>query len=103
MAAEADIATVRRNVNELDDSVYTDEAISALIDAGDMNSASAAIWRQKAAAYSDLYNQSEAGASAAMGDLYKHAKEMADSYTAMIPSVAVTSNRAKVHVIERST
>lgn len=102
MATEADILTVRSNVNEPTDDTFDDEEVAAFIDEGGVDAASATIWIKKAAAYSDMYNQSEAGASAALGDLYKHAKEMADFYGAKIPSTVV-KQRAKVHTIVRST
>lgn len=104
MASDADILAVRQNTNEpVESSTYTDEDIGELVDAGSVESASATIWRHKAAVYSELYNQSEAGASVAMGDVYKHAKEMADFYASQVPGMQPDQPRAKVTKITRVT
>lgn len=101
MASGAEILEVRQNTNEPDNvDPFTDAVIGALIDAGSVDSASGAIWRKKAAAYSDLYNQSEAGASSAKGDLFKHAETMAQFYEAKIGG---TDKRPKVNTIVRTT
>lgn len=104
MAADADIQVVRENVNEPDESLYSDEYIGALVDSsGSVESASAVIWRRKAAAYADLVNTSEAGASSSFSDLFKHATTMAESYESQIPGGGPVKQRAKVHVIQRQS
>lgn len=108
MATASQISDVRANTNEPDDTNgYTDIVIGTLIDAlgNNVNLASGAIWRRKAAKFAELVDVSEAGASRKMSDLFKHATAMADHFDAVgageeeteIPGIG----RAKVHVIER--
>src|SRR5215510_11960890 len=108
MATADQITQVRLNTNEPDSTTFTDLYISGLVDAfgdpGGVNLASGAIWRQKAATYSELVDVSEAGASRKMSDLFANALKMADFYDgagADEVAAASGSGRAKVHVIER--
>lgn len=71
MASASDIATVRRNVDEPTTDTYTDEEIGSYIDADSVAGASAVIWREKAAAASDLVDVTEAGATHKMSELRK--------------------------------
>lgn len=105
MASSADLRIVRENVNELDDSVYSDEYIEALIDSSGVEAASATIWTRKAAAYSELVDQSEAGASVKFSDLSKNALRMAEKFEAQVLAATVgdSNTRAKVHQIQRLT
>jgi hypothetical protein len=104
MATPDQIAEVRRNTDERVDENWGDPAISALIDVGSVSSASAVIWRQKAAQYADLVDVSEAGASHAFSDLHKNALTMAGQYDAQyqVEVQASTGGRAKVKVIDRA-
>lgn len=106
MASAGDIATVRQDINELDDTVFSDESIGLLIDANGVTGATAALWRRKAAIYADQVNTSEAGASRALSDLNKHALAMAASWdalkTAEVTEAAGGKARAKVHKVVRS-
>lgn len=103
MASTSDIGIVRRNVNESTDETYTDDVISAMVDADGVAGASAAIWREKAGRYSDLVNVSEAGASHAYSDLHRNALNMAKSYGDVTPvEEAPISSRVRVKRIERS-
>lgn len=102
MATAADVAEVRVNVNEPTEDIYTDVAIGLLIDAGSVASASAAIWREKAGAYAEMADVSEAGASLKISDLYKRALEMAEFY-ASEGGAAPVKARAKTHAIVRNT
>lgn len=98
MATGADIAEVRRNVDEQSDDTYSDDYISALVDAGSIASASARIWRQKAAAYADLVNVSEAGSSHQFSDLSKNALAMAASFDVQASGEAVAESGGRVVV-----
>jgi hypothetical protein len=105
MATPEQIAEVRENVDEREDTNWADQAISALVDAaGSVLSASAIIWRRKAAMYADLVDVSEAGASHAFSDLHKNALTMADKFDAanQIELSATTVQRVKVKVIDRA-
>ena len=107
MATAAEISTVRDNVNEPNDATFSDEVIEALIDAGGTDSASAALWRKKAAAFAELVDVSEAGSSRKMSDLYKNALAMASHFDAQAGTEPVPGpgpiGHAKVGRIERLT
>ncbi len=99
MASAAEISVVRVQINEPDNvTPYTDAEIRALIDAGDTDSATATVWRRKAATYAELVDTTEAGASHKFSDLHKNALMMAAQYD----TAEVESARAKVHKIVRS-
>lgn len=105
MASAADIATVRRNTDEpTDANGYTDAVIGGYVDAGDVSSASATIWREKAGKLVQLSGASvtEGGASHKYGDLQKAALAMADHYDAQVASAGAVEERPTVSVIERT-
>lgn len=99
MATEAEIGVVRQNTNEPTQDNFTDATIGALVDSGDVDSASAAIWRMKAASYADLVDTTEAGTSHKFSDLHKNALMMAKQFGSVEP---VKNARASVHKIVRS-
>lgn len=98
MASVSDIATVRRNVNEPTDTIYSDSDIGVIVDADGVAGASATIWREKAAVYSGLVNVSESGASHSYSDLSRNALAMASAWDKQVPVVAVDSAADRVHV-----
>lgn len=103
MAVAGDIATVRLNINEPEATTFTDVYIGELIDGSDVAGATATLWRQKAAIFSDLVTTSEAGASHAFSDLQKHALDMAGEWDAITEEATVTSSgRVRVRKIVRS-
>lgn len=76
MASNDDYLKLRRLTGETQDkSTYSDADLDLFLAeaASDMNLAAAAIWREKAAAYADLVDISEAGSSRKEGDLYNRA------------------------------
>jgi len=79
MATSEQITHVRRNTNELEDDVYSDEEINYLVDSngGSVEVASAIIWEEKAARYSTAADVTEAGASHKFSDLFKNAQALA--------------------------
>lgn len=101
MASASEIAEVRENTDERTQENWSDPQISDLIDASGVNTASAIIWRRKAAAYAKLVDVSEAGSSHAFSDLQGKAIKMAETFEA---SAAVSEDvgRAKVKVIDRA-
>lgn len=103
MASEADIAEVRSNINDdSDEPMFDDEYISAKIDELGVPNASAALWRAKAAEYSELVDTSEGGASRALGDLHKNALNMAKTFdTVGAAEVAATRGSPMVKKIVR--
>lgn len=105
MATAADVTEVRLNTNEETDETFSDDYISALVDAGSVASASAVIWTRKAGAFAELVNVSEAGASRSLSDLHKNALTMAAKYGAMDTDTGAVSGigRAKTHAIVRPT
>lgn len=75
------IAALRRMVDEPGTETYTDEALSALLDAEESADAAAAgIWREKAARASTLVNVSESGSSRSLQQIYSNALDMAKFY-----------------------
>lgn len=102
MATAADVQTVMENVNEPDTETYSDEYISALVDAGSVASASAVIWKRKAASYAELVNVSEAGASRSMSDLHKNALTMAKTFETEAAGGSTGIGRAKTHPVMRA-
>lgn len=103
MATVDEIAEVRRNVNEPTQDIYTDDTINNLINSLGMAGASAKIWREKAARYSELVNASESGASHAYSDLHRAALAMAADWDKKdVAENGPLMNRPVVHKIERS-
>jgi hypothetical protein len=81
MATAEDIAEVRVNVNEPTEDHYSDDQLSSIIDAyGDLDAASAAIWRLKAGRYADLADVQEGSSRRSLGDLHEQALAMAKTY-----------------------
>lgn len=82
MATEAEINRVRRSTN-VDEEDYSDSDISGIIDAleGNLNLASAQIWEEKAAKYSELVDTSESGSSRKQSSLFENAVKMVEYYT----------------------
>lgn len=104
MASADNIAQVRLNVDEESQDTFSDDYISALVDAGSVDSASATIWEAKAAAWSDLADVNEGGSSLKMSGLHKNALAMARRFrdnhdTATTVAATVTSPRTRA--IER--
>lgn len=105
MATASEVSLVRDYTDEpMPGSPYTDEYLGAFIDASSVLLASGSIWRIKAAKYAELVSVSEAGASRAMSDLFKHAQEMAAHYEKAgeeEQSAAAGGGRVKIHTIQR--
>lgn len=93
MASSEDVARLRRMADEPGTSTYTDEALSALIDAeGSLDAAAAVVWREKAAAAATLVNTSESGSSRSMQQVHQNALEMAKFYAGRVTTVAETTD-----------
>lgn len=103
MASVSDIETVRLNTNESTTETYSDDAIGALVDASGVAGATASIWEQKAARFSELVNVSEAGASHAFSDLHKNAVTMAAYWGKKndVEDGTGTAGRPRIRKIER--
>lgn len=84
MATNDDVLKLRRMTGEVGSPTYTDgDMMEFLTLAGDdINLAASGVWREKASAYADLVNMSEAGSSRSNSDLFKHAKEQEESFAA---------------------
>jgi hypothetical protein len=73
-----------------------------LADAGDdFNLAAATIWAEKASAYADLVNMSEAGSSRSNSDLFTHAKEQQAHYEGIAGTGAATQASSTTRRIVR--
>ncbi len=104
MADVSDIAEVRVNVNEPTTSMWSDEAIGAMVDSDGVAGASARIWRAKAARYASLVDVTESGASHKYSDLHKNALAMAKTYDSVdtVDVVIPVADRVRVKRIVRS-
>jgi hypothetical protein len=79
MASTDELAALRR-VTALDagDTTYTDELLSAMIDAqGSISAAAAQVWRERAASTAGMVDTTESGSSRKLSDLHKGALDMA--------------------------
>lgn len=76
MATNDDYLRLRRMTGEVDSDTYTNADLEIFIAeaAGDLQAAAALVWGEKASAYADLVNISEAGSSRSNSDLFAHAK-----------------------------
>ena len=92
MATASEIAVVRANVNEPGTDHYTDAQIDELIETygGNLEAASAAIWRMKAGAYADLADVQEGSSRRSLGDLHEQALAMAREFAGQAASGGVS-------------
>lgn len=91
MASAADIATLRRLVAEPDNTTYSDNDLSALIDTNGMDGAAYEVWVQKAASLSSAVTISEGGSTRQNSDLIKNAQSMAGVFAARRDAADSTS------------
>lgn len=82
MATAEDIAVVRVNTNEPAADHYSDDQLSKIIDDydGNLDAASAAVWRMKAGRYADLADVQEGSSRRSLGDLHEQALAMAKTF-----------------------
>lgn len=81
MASEAEIDQLRRMVDDRSAPfTYSDTELSDRLDADSAEAVASVIWGEKAAAYADMVNMSEAGSSRNLGDLYKNALTMSTHF-----------------------
>lgn len=101
MATALQIADLRALIDEPDQTSYTDDALSARIDAveGDLYSLASQIWREKAARYAGLIDVQEGSSNRKMSQLYQNALSMASSLT--ITVTEASPKRARTRPIER--
>lgn len=102
MATVSEIADLRRMANEPTTAVYTDEALSTLIDASaSLSAAAASIWQEKAARYASLVDVREGSSSRSLGDLYEQALSMSKHYSDAATVAAGGRKPARTRAIER--
>jgi hypothetical protein len=91
VATDVQVQTLRPMIDEPDSTVYSDEVLKALIDQveGDLDTAAAQIWEQKAARYSTLVDVSESGSSRSMSQLYKNASAQTSFYQKKVSDIQV--------------
>lgn len=97
MASSDQIALVRLYADEPTQDNWTDAQLNLLIDEGSVESATAAVWREKQARFSSLVDVSEAGASRKMSQAFDNAQKMAAYWL----GVAGGRSGARIHRIER--
>lgn len=83
MATPTQIADLRRLTGETGSTTYTDEELESRIDAvdGDLEAVASDIWEEKAAAYAEMVDITEAGSSRKNGELYKNAIAMHEHFS----------------------
>lgn len=101
MATNDQYLRLRRMVGETGTSEYTNTDLEIFITEaeGDMNLAASRIWGEKASAYADLVNMSEAGSSRSNSDLFKHAKEQQEYFA----SISITGGEEAAAVTGSTT
>src|ERR1700755_2983151 len=102
MASDSDLEALHRAAYfPVDDDTYTDELLVGLIDnLGSVEAAAAAIWREKAAAASQLVNISGARSSRSLSDIAKNALLLAQGFEAA-EAAKPTARRAFTTGVER--
>lgn len=82
MATNDDYLRLRRMTGEVGSDTYTDTDLETFIDAaGSLEAAAARIWGEKASAYADLVDITEAGSSRKNSDLFSHAKAQQEYFS----------------------
>lgn len=101
MADAAAIAELRRLIDEPDQTTYTDDVLSARLDAvgGDTHALASTIWREKAARYAGLIDVKEGSSDRKMSQLYQQALKMSDSF--LVGGAVVVRRPARTRPIER--
>lgn len=105
MATASDIAEVRANTNEPDNTLpYTDAVVGAYIDSLGVAGASAKIWQQKAATLVETsVDVTEAGASHKFSDLHKNALAMSKYWDAIAAAEFAPATGPVVNSIVRES
>jgi hypothetical protein len=103
MATADQIADFRLLIAESDEETYTDEQLSALLDAStSANAAASQIWIEKAASAASLVNVSESGSSRSLGDIQRNALAMAKVFGDNAAGDQSTSPGIRIRRITRS-
>ena len=102
----ADIRRLRSAIGEVGSTEYSDSLLRALLlrNDNDVNQTAADIWGEKAAAYAELVDVSEAGSSRKLSQLYDRAIAQAGKYQGLAGETDVTvilSNRPRTRPIVR--
>lgn len=101
MATVEQVAQLRLMVAEPDETTYTDDMLSVLIDSYALTDlplveSAYSVWVQKAASYADLVDISEGGSSRKNGDLHKRALTMADLYKGQLDAATALGQRTRI-------
>lgn len=81
MATATEIAELRRATGiETTTEPYTDEALSAMLDAHGFSESAARLWYEKAATYANAVDTTESGSTRRMSQLHSQALAMAAKY-----------------------
>jgi len=81
MATVDQIARLRRMIDAVDDdSVYTDELLSDLIDVEGFEASAAMIWKEKASSFAALVDMTESGSTRRLSQLADQALKMAATF-----------------------
>lgn len=103
MATAAEVNALRLLIAEPDDSNgWTDQKLSALLDAGaTQNAIASEIWTSKAATFAGLVDVSESGSSRKLSDMHKQALAMAAHFGRLDGGGSDTSDSMVVHRLRR--
>lgn len=105
MASNDDYLRLRRMTGETQDKKsYSDADLQLLLDqyASDFNAVAAHIWREKAAAYADQTDISEAGSSRKDSVLYDRAMAQAAHFDSQVSGVVVAPEGSTTRRIVRA-
>lgn len=97
----AQVALLRKMVDEPTTAVYSDDELYLVLSQAemDLDAASAEIWGMKAARFAGLVDTSESGSSRSMSQLYRNALQMKTMHEARIKEeVAVTTAEVRPRV-----
>lgn len=95
---------LRRMTGEVDSERYTNADLQIFIDtaSGDLNTAAADIWREKAAEFAELVDTSEAGSSRKNSDLFKNAVAQAEWFETRVAGATASAGSTTTRRIVRA-
>lgn len=95
--SEDQLATLRLMIDEPTQTPWDDATLLALAEPPaadgtyDLRATAASIWEMKAAKYVKLTSMSESGSSRSLGEIFAHAKQMADYFKKPVTDAEVPS------------
>lgn len=100
--ATADDVDLLKRLGSSAHEAYNDIQLGVMIDNLTINGAAAQLWRETAAATTELVDVSESGSSRKMGDVHKNALAMAKYYQDQVDAATAQSSGATIKRIVRA-